>query len=272
METVIYPTISTYISTHNGLFFQSTLEHTIRQALLFSDEIIVVNSEQSSDGTQILLDDLKSEYPDKINIYSFKQDYSKKWQTVAEKKSFALSKCSKDYCILQDDDEMIHEKHIETIHQMPIVFPDTLAFRFNVIHFYRSFIHYQPPHGDWYGKKIYMVKNMKDISHGLVGNDPDNHLINGTPLNSLPYPQVMDAPVTVFHYGWTRNDAVMLMKKYFMESLWWGTEYWKSHEFPFKFDDPDTLPKFIGTHPMYMIPEVESEKKYNSRHTKDFSR
>jgi glycosyltransferase involved in cell wall biosynthesis len=45
------PKISTYISTINSLFYQSTLEQTIRQSLLFSDEIIVVNSSNSSDGT-----------------------------------------------------------------------------------------------------------------------------------------------------------------------------------------------------------------------------
>ena len=66
-----FPTISTYISTHNPLFYQATLEQTIRQSLLFSDEIIVVNSEHTSDGTNNLLDTLKSEYPSIIKIYTF---------------------------------------------------------------------------------------------------------------------------------------------------------------------------------------------------------
>lgn len=264
-------TISTYISTYNSLFYQATLEQTIRHALLYSDEVVAVNSEHSSDGTQALLDDLKSEYPDKIKLYTFKEDDSKKQQTVAEKKAFALRKCTMDYCILQDDDEMIHEKHAETIHRLPVVFPDAIAFRFNVIHFYRSYTRHQPARGDWYAKKIYMVKNLKEITHGRVNDDPDNHVINGAPLDWMPGQQVVDAPVTVFHYGWCRNDAVMLLKKYYQEMRWWGPEYWTSHEFPFKLDDPESLSEFTGTHPKYMIPIIESEMRRNTRYIKEFT-
>ncbi len=274
-------TISTYISTINSLFFQTTLEQTVRQSLLFSDEIIVVNSELSSDGTHNLLDDLKSEYPNIIKLYTFKEDYSKRWDTIAEKKTFALKKCTKDYCILQDDDECIHEKYVNNIRSLPDSFPDTVAFRFNTIHFYRSFYRYQNG-SDWYPKKIYMIKNIPEICHGRVNDDPDNHIIYNNkidydildkkyiPLDNLSYPKVIDTQITSYHYGWCRNDAILLLKKYFQEVIWWGEEYWKSHKFPFALDDPYTLKKFEGIHPRYMINLVEQENKFNSRHIKEF--
>lgn len=265
--------ISTYISTINALFFQSTLEETIRQSLLFSDEVIVVNSIHSSDGTQNMLDDLRSEYPNQIKLYLFKEDYNVKHGKLADKKTFALKKCTGDYCILQDDDELIHEKYVEYIRQLPEMCPDTIAFRFNTIHFYRSYNHYQTG-SDWYQKKIYMINNVPEIKHGKVMNDYDNHIICKSgryiPLDDLSTPSVINTPVTSYHYGWCRNDCVLLMKKWFQEKRWHGKDYWNDHEFPFKFDNSELLKKFEGTHPKHMRKKVEEEIKYLSLRLKEF--
>lgn len=270
-------TISTYISVINSIFWESTLEQTIRQALLFSDEIVIVNSEHTSDGTGELLELLRNEYPNIIKIYTFKE--STEFNNLPDKKSFALSKCSMDWCILQDDDEMIHEKYAEYIKMLPSMCPETIAFRFNTIHFYRSYDRYQTK-GGWYQRKIYMVKNGNGIKHGLVNTDPDNHVIslstNNTvrivPVDSLGSPKVINTPVTSYHYGWCRSDCVLLMKKYNQEIRWWGKDYWKSHEFPFKFEDPEKLPKFEGTHPKSIMHIVERESKFNSKHIKEFTK
>lgn len=271
-------TISTYITTRNSLFFQSTLEQTIRQSLLFSDEIIVSLSNQTSDGTYNLLDYLHSDYPDIIKIYIDEEPFcpNDDQEILKDRKEYSLRRCTKDYCILQDDDECIHEKYADYIKQLPDMNPGTIAFRFNTVHFYRSYMRYQNSPG-WYPKKIYMVKNIRSISHGRVGTDPDNHIIlddnigKYIPLDSLNSPKIIDAPITVYHYGWCRNDAILLMKKYFQEVTWWGNDYWKTHEFPFKFDNPNTLPEFTDTHPKYMVPIIEQEKKFNTRYIKEFS-
>lgn len=278
-------TISTYISTIDSIFYQTTLEQTIRQSLLFSDEIVVVNSEHSSDGTQNLLDSLKSEYPNTIKLYTFREDFDDhnhkmRWDTVAEKKSFALKKCTKDFCVLSDDDEIIHEKYANYIKLLPEICPDTIGFRFQVLHFYRSYNHYQTG-PNWYPRKIYMVKNIPEIKHGLVGTDPDNHIIYENnqqkyiPLDSLKSPKVINTPITVSHYGWAnRNDAVLLLKKYYQEVQWHGNNYWKDKQFPFKFDDPETLPEFTDKegHPKFMRPIIEHENNFNSKRIKEFTK
>lgn len=278
--------ISTYITTYNSLFYQSTLEQTVRQSLLFSDEIIIVNSESSTDGTSELIDSLKSEYPNNIKIYMFKEQSNELCNPDIEKtsfalrKSFALSKCTGDWCVLQDDDEMIHEKYAEYIKRLPKVNPNNIAFRFNTIHFYRSYHRYQSGIG-WYPRKIYMIKNGKEIKHGWVGDDPDNYVISlssysslGNMIQDIPLdhlPDVINTPVTSYHYGWAnRNDSILLMKKYKREIQWWGENYWNTHKFPFKFDNPEKLSIFSETHPKYMIPIIEQEKKFNSKHIKDF--
>lgn len=272
-------TISTYITTKNSLFFQATLEQTVRQALLFSDEVVISLSKLSTDGTLDLLNKLKSEYPYKVKIYIDEEYYLKHLghdqDVLKKRKEYSLKKCINDYCILQDDDECIHEKYATLIKELPTQYPEALAFRFNVIHFYRSYDHYQNKEG-WYPKKIYMVKNIPEIHHGRVDTDPDNHVIirdNETvPLDSLSNRFIIDVPITVYHYGWCRNDNVLLMKKYLQEVRWWGKEYWNSptHEFPFKLDNPQTLPEFKDTHPKYMLPIIEKQKQLNSMFIKDF--
>jgi hypothetical protein len=270
-------TISTYISTINSLFYQSTLEQTIRQSLLFSDEVIIVNSSNSSDGTQELLDKLKSDYHNIIKLYIYKEPEIIDQTTLADRKTFALKKCKGLFAILQDDDEMVHEKYAEYIQQLPEICPDTIGFRFNVLHFYRSYNHYQI--GDnWYKKKIYMVKNIPEIKHGFVGTDPDNHIIYDNhqrkyiPLDYLPSPKIINTPVISFHMGWNRNDAILLYKKYIQEIQWWGSDYWKNKQFPFKFEDPEILPEFKGSYPKFMLPLIEQEKRFNSRHIKELNK
>lgn len=273
-------TISTYISTINSLFYQSTLEQTIRQSLIYSDEIVICNSSNSTDGTQNLLDNLKSEYPNKIKIFTYNEPDIITQETLADRRTFALGKCTKNYVILMDDDEMIHERYANYIKLLPEICPDTIGFRFNVLHFYRSYDHYQPG-PSWYPRKIYMVKNIQEIKHGSIGIDPDNHVVYDKnkqkyiPLDSLPSPKVINTPVTVFHYGWAnRNDAVLLFKKYFQEIQWWGHQYWEKNQFPFKLDDPETLQEFTDKegHPKFMRSIIEHENKFNSKRIKEFTK
>ncbi len=267
--------ISTYITTYNSLFYQSILEQTIKHALLFSDEVVVSISENTTDGTQNLLDNLKSKYPI-IKTYTYKDNYSNLQQDLADRRTFALKHCKSDYAILQDDDECIHEKYAQYIRQLPTISPETIAFRFNTIHFYRSYNHYQNS-PNFYKRKIYMVKNIPEIKHGRLNTDLDNHVILNDykniykPLDSLPSPKVINTPVTVYHYGHTRNDAVMLLKKYQQEIQWWGKDYWNNKEFPFKFDNPNNLPIFNETHPKY-IQEMIDNQKYNNKWINEFTK
>jgi len=107
-----------------------------------------------------------------------------------------------------------------------------------------------------------MIKNFSDIRHGSVGWDRDNFVIGqyGAPLDSPSY-NIVDTPVTVFHYGWARNDCVTLLKKYRQEVEWWGKAYWKEHEFPFRFDNPKALQEYNQRHPQWMYKIILDEKK-----------
>lgn len=86
----------------------------------------------------------------------------------------------------------------------------------------------------WYQKKIYMVKNLNIIKHGDVNGDVDSFVILDkqtsieklqivyNSLDDLPYPKVIDTPVTSYHYGWCRNDAIFMIKRYYQEIQWNG--------------------------------------------------
>lgn len=253
---ILLPSLSVYISTLNPLFWQATIEATIRQSLLFADEVVVVDG-GSTDGTIELIEKLQEEDA-RILLYHYKDKYELGQASLADKKSFALSKCTSDYVILQDDDEMIHERYAKQIRQLSDDYPDAIGFRFNTIHFYRSWNHYQCGEG-WYKSKIYMVQNLPQIQHGKVGRDRDNYLFLDEPLSDMG--GIVDIDVMVSHYGHCRSDPVMLLKKYYQEISWWGADYWEDQEFPFELDSPKRLPEYDGVHPKYMLPLIKAEGK-----------
>jgi hypothetical protein len=261
--------ISTYIVTTNPLFWQATIEPTIRQAALFSDQIVVVVDEGTRDGTLELLMELGRELGI-LTVLSWPGhdiDVLGDPDLSARKRSFALTACTGDYCILQDDDECIHEDFVDVIRGLPDSHPGAVGFRFGVKHFYRSFSHFRGSGevlqghttlgGDWYSKKIYMVRNGVGIRHGAVGTDIDNFVLpDGSPLDDQP--SVVTVPVEVYHYGWARHDAVLLLKTWYRERFWWGENVWKRRTFPFKLHPIGGLSEFVGTHPRYMLDVVRT--------------
>ena len=65
--------ISTYITTKNPLFWESTIEATIRHALLFSDEVVVADG-NSEDGSVEFIQSLQCE-DDRIKLFQYDDDY-----------------------------------------------------------------------------------------------------------------------------------------------------------------------------------------------------
>ena len=82
---------------------------------------------------------------------------------------------------------------------------------------------------------------------------------------------IIDTDIVVYHYGWARNDTTLLIKKYFQEVSWWGTDYWNAHEFPFRFDNPEKLPIFKGKHPKYMKETIEKKERWIEQFNDDYN-
>ncbi len=261
-------TLSVYTTTMNALFWQTTIEETIMSALQFADEIVVVDG-GSTDGTIELIEEMTDRYGS-INLIIEPDKYDSLGQrSLAQKKSKAALACTGKYCMLLDADEVVHEGHMKRILDLPNIYPAAIAFNFQTIHFYRSWNRFQEGPG-WYEGRVYMWKNKQGIHHGKVGRDRDQ--IVDRAGDSLEVQAINDHNVSIFHYGWCRNDAIMQMKKRRQEIEWWGKDYWKKHTFPLKFDNPLDLPRFNGTHPsvMQVVVDTEGESRWIHEYSNDY--
>lgn len=260
--------ISAYITCLNSKFWFATLQQTILSALEFADEVVVADG-ASTDGT-IELVELLASYDDRIKLYIYPDKYELGQASLADRKSFALSKTTGDWAVLMDSDEVIGEWDAPKIRELPEKHPEAWGFKFKTLHFYRDWYRVQEG-ADWYRGKIYMVnKSLKGLKHGKVGRDRDNFLVFGNVFLEQMAGKIVESDVKVFHYGWCRPDHVLLMKKWRQEISWWGAEYWKSHKFPFKFDNPKKLAPYLGKHPLWMREMVKEKWRWLHEFDSDY--
>jgi len=250
----------------DGIFWFTTIQQTIQSALAFADEVIVTDG-GSMDGT---VEMIQNEFGGKVKIIDDSQR-GHYFMAMPDRRTVGLHACTGDYCVLMDSDEVIGEWDAEKIRNIPYQFPDAIAFHFQTLHFYRAWNRIQTKEG-WYQHKIYMIKNGLGIKHGPVRLDRDNFVFsNGKPVDD-PLQIVLLTDITVFHYGWCRPDHVLLLKKWRQEIEWWGVNYWKSHPFPFKFDNPNNLKNYNGRHPKWMDDLITEKWRWIKEFNNDYER
>ena len=242
--------ISVYTMTTNSISNEFTTIEGIKSALLFADEVVVLDG-GSSDNT---LDKVREIGDTRIKIYQNKWLHSLGKAMYAIQKSLALGYCTGDWCVLMDADEVYHEKDAEAIRRLPdVVASNVVAIKFNTLHFYKDFDHILNGCPDWkdlYTEKIYMVKNDWGIHHGAVGYDPDMHVDNhGQPI---PEEDTVFVNVKVFHYGHVRTKEVYVDKYNRIERAFHGKEYKDIGPQELEMLEEQKLTKYKGTHPKVM--------------------
>jgi len=215
-------TISVYTTTFNALSMEYCILEGVKSALCFADEIVVVDS-GSTDGT---IEALRSLEDERIKIYHLDWLKNIGWAMYKIIKSMAIGRCTSDWCVLMDADEVIHEKDFERIKRIPHSVSDNIvAVKFNTLHFYRDYKHLLNGTSKWkdlYTNKIYMVRNGLGIHHGNSGMDIDAHLDrHGMPIGK---DHIVHAKIDMFHYGHVRSASTYLKKQNTMDSYYHGKE------------------------------------------------
>jgi glycosyltransferase involved in cell wall biosynthesis len=247
-------TISVYTTTYNAIEQEYCAIEGIKSALCFADEVIVVDS-CSTDGT---VEAIKKINDPRIKIYSIDWLPNIGWAMYKIAKSMAIGRCTKDWCLLMDSDEVFHEKDYDLIKMLSGYESESvMGIKFNTLHFYGDYNHLLNGYSGWkdlYVNKVYMVRNGMGIHHGNSGMDIDAHLDRyGIPLNKEC---IIYAGVDVFHYGHVRSNEAYVKKQLRMHSFYTGE----------KVDTlkPDnvvinSLEIFQGTHPKTMKYKVENK-------------
>ena len=241
-------TISVYTTTTNSIRDEFFAVEDIKSALKFADEVIIVDG-GSEDNT---LNQIKKINDERIKVYT------SPWLTTlgtgiySINKSLALGRCTSDWCVLMDSDEVFHEFDIEKIKRIPdSVTENIIAISFNTLHFYKDYYHLMNGVKEWkdlYDFKIYMVRNGLGIHHGNNCGDPDAHLTSDGKL--IPAEKIVHIDISVFHYGHVRTIDSYLRKTNKLHKSFSGGDHKEITQYTWI---PEwKLSTFSGKHPEVM--------------------
>ena len=239
--------ISVYTTCTNAIRDEYFLIEGIKSALLFADEVVVLDC-GSTDDT---IEQVEAIGDSRIKIYH--QDWlpSIGWAMYKIAKSVALGRCTSEWCVLMDADEVFHEKDVDRIRNLPNeAEEDIIAIAFGTYHFYKDYKHLLNGYEGWkdlYEIKVRMVRNGLGIHHGNQGGDIDALLDrHGKPI---PDDKIKFVNVPVYHYGHVRSDSAYLRKQNKMHSFYEGKDIKKDS---MEWISLEKLSIFNGTHPDVM--------------------
>jgi glycosyltransferase involved in cell wall biosynthesis len=245
-------TISVYTTTTNSIRDEFFAVEGIKSALKFADEVIIVDG-GSEDNT---LEQIEKIGDSRIKVFHSPWLTSLGTGIYAINKSLALGRCTSEWCVLMDSDEVFHEYDARKIQQIPSSVTDNvIAVSFNTLHFYKDYYHIMNGVKEWkdlYNHKIYMVRNGLGIHHGNNNGDPDAHLTSdGKPL---PIDRVIHMDISVFHYGHVRTTESYLRKTNKLHKSFSGADHKEVTQHAWI---PDwKLSTFSGEHPAVMLDRI----------------
>ena len=243
--------ISGFTFVRNGEKFGYPFVESIRSLLPLVDELII-NVPLSEDDTLAVV---KSIEDPKIQI--IEPDWDDKLRAGGEILSLqtnrALEKCSGDWAIYLQADEIIHEDDYASIREamskhLADDSVDGLSFRY--LHFEGSYFLVNPLR---YRKQVRIIRNHQPIrSHGDACGF---RRTDGRKLRSV------NIAARIFHYGWARPADQMLDKNKELEKLYHDDDYIKEKyegKSEHLFENLPVCRKFNGSHPAIMQEIIDS--------------
>lgn len=200
--------VSGFTIARNAVKFGYPIEASLRSLLPLVDELVigVGDGEDSTWETVARLADMK------IKPFRSTWDMTKRegGALLAEQTNIALARCSGDWAMYLQSDEVLHETEIDRIRNrlQEHLHRVTEALSFLYVHFYGSYDTVQDNWCTWYRREVRAVKTSRGIVS--VGDAAGFRLNDRGRLRRLIR---ADSGAHVFHYGWARPPAVMVEKQ-----------------------------------------------------------
>lgn len=213
--------VSGFTLVRHGTKFDYPYLESLRSLLPLVDELII-NVGIGEDTTyEALKTFAREEGNEKIVLFESHwplDDPEKRrgGQILSEQTNLALDRCTGDWCIYLQADEVLHERDYQEIREKMeelLNDPKTDGLLLQYIHFYGSFDVIRLGRGA-YRREVRIIKRKSGARS--VGDAQSFRLAGGGK------PSVALLNAKIYHYGWVRPPEVMKEKTFFMDTLYHG--------------------------------------------------
>ena len=247
--------ISGFTFLRNGVQYDYPFQESILSLLPLVDELIVVVG-KGSDSSLQAIQGLANKHS-KIQIHETTWDESlrKDGLILSQQTNLAMEKCTGDWGIYLQADEVLHEEDYEKIRAALAEadrHPKVEGLLFDYLHFYGDFfiVNWNP---SAYRHEVRAVR----LKRGVVSwKDAQGFRIvkNGdfAKLN------VLSSQAKIYHYGWVRPQEVMQQKTKAMDQLYHADGGGTGNNYLYK--RIYGLERFSGTHPAVMDERIATKR------------
>jgi len=230
------------------------IAESIKSILPICDEfIIAIGKGDDGDRTHELVERINSP---KITIIDtvWTDRETLKNGIYSQQTNIALGACKGDWCFYIQADEVLHEKHLDTIAKRCDILYNNKSVEgllFGYRHFWGDYDHFQAGHA-WYPFEIRIIRNHIGIASF---GDAQSFLRNNEKLH------VAYANAFMYHYGYVRSPVLMHKRNVEIETTYRGAEEAKKlYEKAGDFFDYGPLNKrwtFTETHPAVLHDRIQ---------------
>ena len=258
--------ISGFTLVRNGVKFDYPFMESIQSLLPLVDELMI-NVGYGEDETLKKLEAFKAQTPQGEKIQLFESEWplndpekKRGGKILSEQTNLALDRCTGDWCIYLQADEVFHEEDSKTLLDAIRTAdqrPEVEGILFDYVHLYGSFDVVQDTRSA-YRREVRAIR--RNSGARSVGDAQSFRKPDGSKL------KVIRPQVRVFHYGWVRTPDAMKEKTFFMDQLYHGQtqknnqgEHTTATGDNYRYKKFWGLMPFKGTHPQIMRQRIEAK-------------
>ncbi|MGZ3697111.1 MAG: glycosyltransferase family 2 protein [Bdellovibrionota bacterium] len=214
--------ISGFTLVRNGTSFDYPFLESLRSLLPLVDELWINVGIGDDDTLARVKQFVQLEGDGRVHWFESRwplDDPEKKrgGKILSEQTNLALARCTGDWCIYLQADEVLHEEDYPAIRdslERAHADPTAEGLLFDYVHFYGAFDVIQETRSSYRRE----VRAIRRTSGGQsVGDAQSFRKADGTKLTV-----VRAGGARIFHYGWVRNPESMREKTFFMDQLYHG--------------------------------------------------
>ena len=260
------PTLGAFTYVYNMISYDYPFEESVRSVIDIVDQFVICEC-NSSDKTADLVENLRSEFPDKIKVIH--RNWVLHFTEISSVANFAMSHLTTDYAFQLQADEVLHHDSASLLRNLPEVMIKSgkTAARVHYTHFMAN---YETTFPFCYENLVRVVK--LNTPWRVIGDGVQFAYSDG----QIAEEKVIDTGIQVFHYGKVKDPVKGWQKEWDFQQLYKDIGFpdpkmkemeetlgSQKVDYVYLFEDHvrnGNIRKFEGTHPIVMSKRISEFK------------